>query len=267
MPEEHMDLIKRYRVFILTLPVSAACWAAYHAWYLAGFPGQPIHVFCEVDSGGLFKQDANTVSSFMFVYFGHVIAWRAGRQQAADSPPLPDNPMNRSVFFSGIYALALVLLGWGTVAMHGSLTAFGGFLDVSSMYVWVSFCVCYSFIRLIRQGAVIFLLIYVPLSAALIYAPSPLSVEVTFGALIGASVVLEGVHRLINRKRVGCENKWILYSALFFGSAFGIWNLSLDGRPFCHPDSIFQGHALWHILCAAAAWAIYRYYRSEKNIV
>ncbi len=65
MPEQYMDLIKRYRVFIITLVISTACWVAHYAWYRAGFPGHAIHVFCEVDSGGLFKQNANTISSFV----------------------------------------------------------------------------------------------------------------------------------------------------------------------------------------------------------
>ncbi len=265
MPEQYMVLIKRYRAFIISLVVSIACWAAYCAWYWAGFPGRSIHVFCEVDSGGLFKQDANTLSSLLLVYFGHAIAWRVGRQQAAGYPQLPDNFMNRGDFFSGIYALAVILLGWGTVAMHGSLTAMGGFLDVSSMYVWVSFCVCYSFIRTIRRGAFFFLLMYGGLSAGLIFAPLP--VETTFGALIASAVILEGVYRLINRYRVCFEKKWVLYTAVSFFSGFGIWNLSLEGRPLYYPNTLLQGHAAWHILCAVATWTIYRYYRSERLLV
>lgn len=265
MPESYVDLIRRYRAFIISLLVTMACWAAYYAWYLAGFPGHAIHVFCEVDSGGLFKQNANSVSSLLFVYLGLVIAWRAGRQQAESSPPPPDNLMSRTDFYSGVYALAVIILGWGTVAMHGSLTAMGGFLDVSSMYIWISFCVCYAFIRLLRRGVFLFLLIYGGLSTGLIFAS--LHVERTFGALIASAVILEGVYRLIHRKRVCFENKWALYTALSFFFAFGIWNLSLDGRPFYYPDTIFQGHAVWHILCAVATWTIYRYYRSEKPIV
>lgn len=264
MPEQYMDLIKRYRAFLICLVVTIVCWAAYYSWYLAGFPGHAIHVFCEVDSGGLFKQDANSVSALLFVYLGLVIAWRVGRQQAEGYPQLPDNLMNRTDFFSGVYALAVIILGWSTVVMHGSLTAMGGFLDVSSMYIWVSFCVCYSFIRIIRRGAFLFLLLYGGLSTGLIFAS--LNVEKTFGTLIASAVILEGVYRLINRKRVCFENKWLLYTAVSFLSAFGIWNLSLDGRPFYYPDTIFQGHAVWHILCAVATWTIYRYYQSEKRL-
>lgn len=265
MPVKYMQLLTRYRALIVSLVVTLACWAAYYAWYLAGFPGHAIHVFCEVDSGGLFKQDGNTLSSFLFVYFGHLIAWRVGRQKAEGCPPLPDNLMNRTDLFSGGYALVVILLGWGTVAMHGSLTSFGGFLDVSSMYIWVSFCLCYSFIRVIRRGVFLFVLVYAGLNIILMNASLP--VEETFGALITAAVILECIYRLINRKQVAFENKWILYTAISFFSGFGIWNLSLDGRPLYYPDTIIQGHAAWHILCAVATWTIYRYYRSEKPLV
>ena len=289
MPEQYIHLLKRYRAFVISLVVSVACWTAYYAWYLAGFPGHSIHVFCEVDSGGLFRQNANTISSFAFVYFGHVIAWRVGRQQAEGHPPPPDNLMNRTDFYSGVYAHAVILLGWGTVAMHGSLTSLGGFLDVSAMYIWISFCVCYSFIRAIRRGAFVFVLIYGLLSAALIYtlmSPADLTFrglmtavlslggrlplsgdELNFGSLILAAVLLEGICRWMNRKRVRFEDKWVLYTFVSFASGLGIWNLSLEGRPFYYPDTIFQGHAVWHILCAVATWTIYRYYRSETPLV
>lgn len=259
-----MDSVRHYRAFVVCMAASLACWAAYYAWYLAGFPGHSIHVFCEVDSGGLFKQDANSVSSLLLVYFGLDIAWRVGRQRATGRPKLPDNLMNRSDFFSGIYALAVIILGWGTVAMHGSLTSMGGFLDVSSMYLWVSFCVCYSFIRLARRGALVFLALYAGLSAWLIF--TPLNVERTFGGLIAFAVLMECAYWGIHRKRVRFEKKWAVYTAVSFSSAFGIWNLSLEGRPFYYPDTLLQGHAVWHILCAVATWTIYRYYRSEEPL-
>lgn len=74
MLDKCMDSVRHYRAFVVCMAASLACWVAYYAWYLAGFPGHSIHVFCEVDSGGLFKQDANSVSSLLLVYFGLDIA-------------------------------------------------------------------------------------------------------------------------------------------------------------------------------------------------
>lgn len=257
--------LKRYRALFGALAATLACCAAYCAWYSAGFPGRSIHVFCETDSGGLFKQDANSVSALAFVYVGLAIAWGASRQKAQASPPQSQNLMNQSDFYPGLYALALILLGFGTLAMHGSLTSIGGFLDVSSMYIWVAFCVCYALVRILRLGPISFLLAYAALSAALILSMKRgmLPVDEAFGTLILLSVLLELGYRLLNRTRLRFENKWVVFTAISFFAAFGIWNLSLDGRPFYYPDTIFQGHAVWHLLCAVTTWTIYRYYRSE----
>ncbi len=265
MQEHCMGLTGKYRAFLIGLLAAIACWAAYFAWYKAGFPGRPIHVFCEADTGGLFKQDSNSVSALLFVYFGLVIAWGAGRQKTESLSPPSQNLMNRSDFYPGVYSLALVLLGFGTLAMHGSLTGEGGFLDVSSMYIWVSFCACYSLVRTVRRSAIHFLTVYAALSATLVLGTKRglLPVDESFGTLILLSVILEIVYKYRNRKQVRFENKWAIYTAVSFFSAFGIWNLSLDGRPFYYPDTIFQGHAVWHILCAVATWTIYRYYQSE----
>ena len=48
--------------------------------------------------------------------------------------------------------------------------------------------------------------------------------------------------------------------------AFVIWILDFT-RTVCAPASWLQGHAVWHILGAAAAWYLFRYYSelSEKN--
>ena len=43
--------------------------------------------------------------------------------------------------------------------------------------------------------------------------------------------------------------------------AFTIWLLSNAG--WCDPDSLLQGHAAWHLLCAVAAYWLYRLYASE----
>ena len=142
----------------------------------------------------------------------------------------------------------------------------GGLLDVSSMYIWVSFCVCYALVRVLRRGPVLFLAVYAGLCALLVVTLKQglLPPDESFGTLILLSVILELAYKVINRKRVRFENKWVVYTGISFFSAFGIWNLSLKGRPFYYPDTLLQGHAVWHILCAVATWTIYRYYLSER---
>jgi hypothetical protein len=45
--------------------------------------------------------------------------------------------------------------------------------------------------------------------------------------------------------------------------AFSIWVLDITNK-LCSPTSVFQGHALWHILNTASIALAYLYYRSEE---
>ena len=45
--------------------------------------------------------------------------------------------------------------------------------------------------------------------------------------------------------------------------AFVIWNLAQG--PWCDPTSWLQGHAAWHLLCAVAAYLLFRLYCSRAG--
>ena len=58
----------------------------------------------------------------------------------------------------------------------------------------------------------------------------------------------------------------------YFWGGFGayllatlIWEPSSTGGTLCHPDTLFEGHALWHILGAVAMWCFYKYFRTEVD--
>jgi len=112
-----MSVLVKNKEFLIGLFVSIACSAGYFAWYKTGFSGESIFVFCESDTGGLFKQDSNSVSSLLFVFFGLAIAWNTGRREGENVSPNPRNLMKSSTFFSGFYCLVLILLGFGTLAI------------------------------------------------------------------------------------------------------------------------------------------------------
>ena len=44
-----------------------------------------------------------------------------------------------------------------------------------------------------------------------------------------------------------------------------VWRLGRDGEPTCDPESLFQYHALWHILTGLAVYFFYRYFTTEEN--
>jgi len=134
------------------------------------------------------------------------------------------------------------------------------------MFICVSYCVTYPLARIVRRGPVFFLVKYTLIATLLVVGLrlGMLPGSEAFGALIILSVLWECVYRFMNRKQLRFDNKWVFFTALSFFTAFGIRNLSLEARPFYNPNTIFQGHAVWHILCAVSGWTIYKYYCSER---
>jgi hypothetical protein len=87
--------------------------------------------------------------------------------------------------------------------------------------------------------------------------------NVAFGALLISAAVLE-----VRLWRRGETTRTFIHGVAALASmlvAFGIWLLSTNG--WCDPGSIWQGHAAWHLLCAVAAYWLYRLYASERRIV
>jgi hypothetical protein len=55
------------------------------------------------------------------------------------------------------------------------------------------------------------------------------------------------------------------YTALKKFRTLVIWNISQTGTSLCDPYSPLQGHAIWHILDAVAAFCLFMYYASEHT--
>ena len=73
---------------------------------------------------------------------------------------------------------------------------------------------------------------------------------VALGLVVCESVIYRRGHRVLN---------WTQYAAIASLVVGGVvFALSRTGGPLCQPDSLIQGHGLWHLLTAAALglWAL-----------
>ena len=97
--------------------------------------------------------------------------------------------------------------------------------------------------------------------AYIIFNTEPSIRQQIFGLLIAVTLVLETIIRFKIKPQVTSK---FLYGALgCLVAAYTIWILD-NTRVLCAPTSLLQGHAVWHILTAAAAGLMFVYYRSEK---
>jgi hypothetical protein len=91
-----------------------------------------------------------------------------------------------------------------------------------------------------------------------------MSGSAVYAALIPAIFILEAVAA---RRRPKVLRRWrvMLFAGASFLVALVVWRLSHTGAPLCEPNSLLQGHAVWHLLCAASTVGIFLFYATEDD--
>jgi len=214
--------------------------------------------FCEAARDGWVRQPANTFSNVGFVAAGLLIAWHASVAR--------DGRLVRHL--ATAMACLVVLLGPGSAAMHATQSAAGGHLDMLSMYLVASFAVAYAAMRWLGGGTALFVATFVGGIAlcelvGLWRGEVPVvmsSGNAAFALLLVTATVLEVA--LIRREQARAERRYAYAALAALLTAFAIWNAARAW--LCDPHSLLQGHAVWHVLCAVAAYFLYRYYASER---
>ncbi len=251
--------------FITTLLSALGLFVALKTGWL-GTPGMVAMNYCELSHDSLIKQPANTWSNLGFLIVGWMIAFQTSVQQSTNS-----NLITNSPFYSILLSSIAILICFGSMAMHASTTIVGGYLDVLSMFLFASFMFSYAIKRLLKVNNLFILILFIAtvgfsiLSYKAEIAQQPLlgfiNANVSFGFFCGFPVIIEIY--LMKSKRIKARSKFLLLFAFCFAFAFLIWNLSLSGGIICFKESIVQGHAIWHLLCALAIYFLFKYYQSE----
>ncbi|MES2659141.1 MAG: ceramidase domain-containing protein [Verrucomicrobiota bacterium] len=246
---------------IITLALLAM--AVINGWF-----GEPTGVgscFCEAERPGLVKQPVNTFSNFGFILTGIYIGWVLACGKYAENK----NSLTQNPFYAAFFSSLVVYLGPGSMAMHATTTAMGGFLDMLSMYLVAAFLVAYAAERLFKLKPVQFIGIFLAIIGICLWANAQtfhfifdFFGNTVFATLVGLTVVFEAMNLFVRKMRH--ESRWAFLSFGAMVLAFGIWHLSKTDAPFCDPHSLIQGHAIWHLLNAVSLYFLFRYYVSEQ---
>jgi len=231
-----------------------------------GEGGKNSEMFCEAFRPGLIKQPANAWSNLAFLVAGLYIGWLQSRGHQSKHR----NPFTRTRFYPTFFATLVVLLGPGSMAMHATTTDIAGFFDMLSMYLVASFMFSYALERLLGWQQRTFLLCFA-VALALCVVIDRGKVDFSIG-MFPAMVLIFGLYifvagavelYLVFIRKTGADARMALAFIGAFIVAFIIWLYSLTGEVLCDPDSLLQGHAVWHILNAVSLFYLYRYYVSE----
>ena len=211
--------------------------------------------FCELPRTGAFLvQPANSFSSFGFVFAGFLMILLArSRDRVSAFPPLA----------ASMLGLAAIITGVGSVLLHATLTLWGQFFDVLGMYLVSAFFLIYAIAKwrgIADRRAMAYYALLCIVLVAILYA-LPEVRRWLFAVILLAAIVLELVFARPLRPHV--RTGYYVAGLVANIVAFTIWNLDQRGQ-LCSPDSLMQGHAVWHLLGAVALWFAFLYYRSER---
>ncbi len=193
---------------------------------------------CEADSGGILIQPVSAVSSLAFAIAGLVILTWARSVEGHE----------RTVRI--LFGFAMVATGIGSFLFHGYDSTVAQFLhDITFLAtVWFLAVVNVMEVRGWQRfwGWIIVIAGIAIFSITLLVAPgltNIFTILVTI-VLIASDVQLE--------HSGGIARPWWIASLVAMSLAVALFLLGRTGAPLCDPDSLFQGHALWHALSAAA---------------
>jgi Ceramidase len=211
--------------------------------------------FCELPrAGALIVQPANSWSSYGYAFAGFLMI------------VLALGPTWKSRFrpeAAAVFGLTAIFVGLGSVLLHATLTFWGQFFDVMGMYLVGGFMLVSAVVRWrglpVRMAVMLYLALVSALLLVLYQVPDVR--RWLFAVVLIAAIIAEMGFARPRRAHVRVSYYFAGIAAK--AVAFTIWNLDQHGT-LCTPDSLFQGHAAWHLLGATSLWLTFLYYRSER---
>ncbi len=221
----------------------------------------------------IFRTRMNTWSNLVYVLFGfYAIAlaihdWKSQR-------PLSQGYLTHAPVQSFIFGIAGIYLGLGSGFFHASLTKYGQQCDVGGMYATM---ICMAAIaigswmpymekpwsrRIIPSWPVIAVIV-VCSSIYFSYYKWDYSFSQISSYLSGTLIVF-AIASLIQPGKY-LQFGWFVAAIISIALGSRIRDLDIAGH-FTGPDSLFQGHAVWHVVSCLFYVFMFLYFRSEQRV-
>jgi hypothetical protein len=209
--------------------------------------------WCEENLCAWIVNPANTWSNLPLILFGVWMIWA-----------LRDHP-DRFLRWFGPMAL---VTGLWSFAFHASYTFFFQFFDFFAMFLFAFLPVILNFRRIrILSGkhSLLWYVLGVVVFSALV--PVGFALDFPIQLLVFFLILLViGQEIFIRVKKLPATALGFFLAGLVLlaaGATFSALDLS---RVFCTPDDhVFQGHAFWHVLTAAALWVMSIFYGRQPT--
>lgn len=190
---------------------------------------------CERFGDGLIGQPAGTVTAVALVLAGLLILAASGRSSAAGP--------------RWTYGLLVVAAGVGSVIQHGPHPPWQAYAHDLSLAAVLGFVAADAVADLTGRRARAYWWLVPTAALVPVIAIGPLLSSVAQGGLAAVAIGLS-----LLRARVRPRLRRTLLVALAILAAGAAVGTLGERTALCRPDSLWQGHAAWHLLAASALW-------------
>ncbi len=215
-----------------------------------------------IDRDRTIRTRANTFSNLAYVLVGAYACAMAVEERRRGAPTARHLPLDI------LFGLSMVWLGLTSGLFHASLTRLGQRLDVAAMYPPLLSLLALAAVRrlprLVGGLPVWSLLVAVVLAAEVlfyVYKWSMPARTVLTSLIVAVAVVAVG-ENLLHPGRF--QAGWLVAGLCLLVAGVTCRELDVQRR-FTGPDAWLQGHALWHLLTAAALETIWLHERSGRS--
>lgn len=205
----------------------------------------------------VFRTPANTWSNLGFLLVGFYALALAVLDRAAAGPGY----LRRAPALSALFGLSCVYLGVGSALFHASLTRLGQQLDVAAMYTPLLALLAITAGRTWPRRATWPLLMgaWLVASVLLFVFKWELRAELLMPILGLVAFATRGLEHWTGQHRA---SRWVPVAAISILAALLCRDLDVAGL-FSPPDAWWQGHSVWHLLCAVSLGAGYLDQRAD----
>lgn len=220
--------------------------------------------YCEYNHPDrFFHQPINTYSNLAYFFLG-LIVFQWGLKDLKTKPNSLENSISRFPVISLLAGICLMYLGIGSAFFHASLTYAGQRVDMNGTYGITLVLIAVGLLNVFLKGkprkqVEFFVTIFLILLILAFYFIAPM---VSSAVLLPAMFLILLVLVLINYFQYRKQKYLILGVMGFVLLFFAIKIRTLDVQKInCDPYSIWQGHALWHLLTASSSFMTYSFFR------
>jgi len=208
-------------------------------------------VYCEENLCAWIRQPANTWTNLAAIVVGIVIFFHYVMTGKRGS--------------SWLVGLCGVCVGITSFLYHASFSFFFQVFDLASMFLLSAFLLAANLTRLTGRTRLfypLFFIIFIATTGVLLLVRGQ-SGAILFVSELAVSIGMEiGLHQ---KGKKAPAYRWYFFALGAFGAALAVWILDFS-RIWCvSSHHLINGHALWHVISAAALFFIYLFYRAGER--